>query len=126
MKLFTTMNRDLLLDVYRDLFPGAPFPKPANEGVEVNIKEGVGRQGLKKMLFKGQHAYYSAEVIAVETGIATHRLAREFEAIKDRGEATDWELCRAKRLGKAGRSNYLVNWTRIPSKLEPSDLAKLH
>jgi hypothetical protein len=126
MKLFTTMSRDLLIDVYLDLFPDAPFPKPANEVIERYGEEAGGRQGLKTLLFKGHQAYYSAEEIAVETGIPTHRLAREYEAIKDRGEAVSWELCRAKRLGKAGRSNYLVNWTRIPNKLEAIDLAKLH
>jgi len=126
MKLFTTMHRELLIDVYSDLFPGAPFPKPAMEGVEVQREEEKGRQGLRALLFKGQQAYYSAEEIAVELSIPTNRLGREFEAIKDRGEALNWELCAAKKLGKCGRSKYLVNWTRIPNKLEPGDLAKIH
>jgi hypothetical protein len=126
MKLFTTMSRDLLLDVYSELFPGAPLPKPAQEGVDVLREETKGRQGLKTLLFKGQQAYYSADEIAVELSIPTHRLGREFEAIRNRGEAANWELCKAKNLGKAGRSSFVVNWTRIPGKLHLNDVAKLH
>lgn len=126
MKLFTTMNRDLLFDVYGDLFPGAPFPKPAQERVDGQRTLEKGRQGLKALLFKGRQAYYSAEEIAVELGIPTHRLAREFEAIRDRGGAANWDLCKAKNLGKSGRSSYIVDWSRIAEQLTLAEIAKLH
>jgi hypothetical protein len=126
MKLFTTMNRELLINVYSNLFPEAPFPKPAKEGAEMRGEMEKGRQGLKALLFKGNQAYYSAEEIAVELAIPTHRLGREFNAIEDRGEAVNWELCKAKTLGKPGRSKYLVNWTRIHSQLTLGEIAKLH
>jgi hypothetical protein len=126
MKLFTTMNRELLIQVYADLFPGAPFPKAAHEGIEIDRDEEKGRKGLESLLFKGAQAYYAAEEIAIATSIPTHRLGREYNAIECRVKEAGWELCAAKLLGKPGRSKYLVNWTRIPNKLQLSALAKLH
>jgi hypothetical protein len=126
MKLFTTMNRELLLNVYDQLFPGAPFPMPALQGDEIQQEVRKGRQGLRDLLFKGTQAYYSAEEVAVELDIPTHRLGREFEAIRSRGEVSGWTLCKAKNLGKSGRSSYLVDWTRIPGQLDLKEIAKLH
>jgi hypothetical protein len=126
MKLFTTMNRELLIKVYPHLFPGAAFPKPANDCVDVGRQEETGRRALESLLFKGARAYYSAEEIAVATSIPTHRLGREYDAIKCRVVEAGWELCPAKALGKPGRSKYMVNRSRILNKLRPSDLAKIH
>lgn len=126
MKLFTTMSRELLLRVYPSLFPGAAFPKPAKEYEGIEKQEESGRKGLENLLFKGTRVYYSAEEIFIATSIPTHRLGREYEAIKCRVREAGWELCSAKTLGKSGRSKYLVNWQRIPNKLQPNDLAKIH
>lgn len=126
MKVFTTMNRELLLDVYSVLFPKSPFPRPAEEPAEIERDDEKGRRGLETLLFKGNQAYYSAEEIAVVTSIPTHRLGREYCAVMSRVRQAGWDLCPAKHLGKAGRSKYLVNWDRIPKALNLNELAKLH
>lgn len=113
MKLFLTMDLEMLLPNMHRLFPSAPMPKPAELPSCVSPKEVQGRQGLLRMAMSSNRACISAEEIQSATGIVTRNLSQEFKALGEPLQQLGWSLVSAKEIGLAGRMKYLIHEDRF-------------
>lgn len=126
MKLFTTMEHELFTSTYERIFPGARCPSIAVKAESIHHDKPTGRGGLVEYLAESKCAYLSASEISGALGIATHRLAREYDSRKNILKQMGWEIKVAKELGKSGRERYLVNLDKTFELISKDVIAKIH
>lgn len=110
MKLFMTMDLELLLPQLSKLFPGAQPPQLAIPPQGASEKPAKGRQGLIQLLLSTQQvSRLGADEVQQVTGIPTHKLASVMEELVDQIAPLGWRIVSAGELGLAGRMKYLIH-----------------
>ncbi len=110
MKLFMTMDLELLLPNLSKLFPGARPPQLATSPKGTPEKPLKGRQGLIQLLMSTQQvSRIGADEVEQVTGITTSKLATVVEDLNDLIAPLGWRIVSAGELGLAGRMKYLIH-----------------
>lgn len=110
MKLFMTMDLELLLPQLSKLFPGAQPPQLATIPLGASEKPVKGRQGLIQLLLSTQQVCrLGADEVQQVTGIPTYKLASVVEELIDQIAPLGWRVVSAAELGLAGRMKYLIH-----------------
>lgn len=113
MKLFLTLEPEMLIPNMDRLFPQAPMPIPAELPAYLAAKPLQGRQALLHLAMHSKRPFISAEEIEADTGIQTSKLSREFKALEDALQPLGWSLKPAKDVRLAGRMKFLVHDARF-------------
>jgi hypothetical protein len=117
MKLFLTMELEMLIPNMRRLFPQAPMPISAERPSYLVTETMQGRQALLHLAMQSKRPYISAEDIEASTGIPTRNLSREYKALENTLLSLGWSLKAAKDVRIAGRMKYLVHNERFMQEL---------
>lgn len=109
MKLFLTMELEMLVPNMHRLFPGSLMPEPAKPPAYLAKEPLQGRQALLRLAMSSKRSFISAEEFRADTGIQTSKLGREYAALEETLMPLGWSLKSAAEIGKAGRMKFFVN-----------------